>query len=133
MMRLFSIILVSHHTNNMSYFEQVYAVVRLIPKGKVTSYGRIASMLGRPRAARAVGYALNGLKDSPEHAQVPWWRVVNSAGKISIGNREASANKQAERLREEGVEMGEGLTVSLTKHLWEGADIFLLNEIINSE
>ena len=116
-----------------SYFDQVYAVVRLIPKGKVTSYGRIARMLGRPKASRAVGYALNGLKNSPEHATVPWWRVVNSAGKISIGNREASANKQADLLRAEGVVVSEGLTISLTTYLWEGADIFQLDEIIRSK
>ncbi|MFT5195737.1 MAG: methylated-DNA-protein-cysteine methyltransferase-like protein [Candidatus Promineifilaceae bacterium] len=116
-----------------SYFDQVYAVVRLIPPGKVTAYGRIARMLGRPQAARAVGYALNGLKGSPEHSDVPWWRVVNAAGQISIGNREASANKQAEILRSEGVEVSEGLSISLSKYLWEGADIFLLDEIIHSE
>lgn len=116
-----------------SYFEQVYAVVRLIPKGKVTSYGRIARMLGRPRAARAVGYALNGLKSSPEHANVPWWRVVNAAGKISIGNREASANKQAIVLREEGVDVSDELSIPMTKFLWEGADIFELEEILQAE
>ncbi|MEM7348709.1 MAG: MGMT family protein [Chloroflexota bacterium] len=116
----------------MSYFEQVYAVVRLIPKGKVTSYGRIAQMLGRPRGARAVGYALNGLKGSAEHADVPWWRVVNAAGKISIGNREATANRQAIILRAEGIDVSDDLTISLKKHLWEGADIFVLDEIIHS-
>ncbi len=117
----------------MSYFEQVYAVVRLIPAGKVTNYGRIAQMLGRPRGARAVGYALNGLKGSAEHADVPWWRVVNAAGKISIGNREASVNKQAERLREEGVEVSDDLAISLKRFLWEGPDLFTLDEIIGNE
>lgn len=115
----------------MSYFEQVYAVVRLIPAGKVTSYGRIAQMLGRPRGARAVGYALNGLKGSADHADVPWWRVVNAAGKISIGNREASANRQAILLRAEGIEVNDELAISLKKFLWEGASIFELEEILS--
>lgn len=117
----------------MSYFKQVYAVIRLIPAGKVTSYGRIAQMLGRPRGARAVGYALNGLKgkqDTAEYADIPWWRVVNAAGKISTGNREAAANRQAILLRKEGVDVSDELTISLPKHLWEGADIFELEQIV---
>ena len=115
----------------MNFYEQVYAVVRLIPTGKVTSYGRIAQMLGRTRASRAVGYALNALKDNPEKDEIPWWRVINAAGRISTVNRELTANKQAERLREEGVEVSDELTISLKKFLWEGADIFELDEIID--
>ena len=78
----------------LNFYEQVYAVVRLIPAGKVTSYGRIAAMLGSPNAARAVGYALRALKDTgdePEHVDIPWQRVVNSQGRISIQNREIAA------------------------------------------
>ena len=113
-----------------NFYDQVYAVVRLIPAGKVSSYGRIAKMLGRNRASRAVGYALNALKDKPDKDQVPWWRVVNAAGRISTVNRELTANKQADRLREEGVEVSEELTINLNRFLWEGADLFVLDEII---
>ncbi|MEM8863353.1 MAG: MGMT family protein [Chloroflexota bacterium] len=114
----------------MNFYDQVYAVVRLIPAGKVTSYGRIARMLGRNRAARAVGYALNALKDSPDKDEVPWWRVINAAGRISTVNRELSANKQADRLREEGIEVSEELIIPLEKFLWEGPSLFMLDEII---
>ena len=91
----------------VNFYDQVYAVVRRIPRGKVTSYGRIAQMLGRPHAARAVGYALNALKDKPDNSpyiNIPWQRVVNSQGRISIVNREHGAQQQAEILREEGVD-----------------------------
>ena len=117
--------------NIMSFYDQVYAVVRLIPAGKVTSYGRIARMLGRTRASRAVGYALNALKDNPNKDEVPWWRVINAAGRISTVNRELTANKQAERLRDEGVEVSEELMINLKIYLWEGPDLFVLDEIID--
>lgn len=114
-----------------NFYTQVYAVVKLIPAGKVTSYGRIARMLGRNRASRAVGYALNALKDNPDQEEIPWWRVINAAGRISTVNRELTANRQADRLREEGVEVSEELTISLEKYVWDGPELFVLDEIIN--
>jgi methylated-DNA-protein-cysteine methyltransferase related protein len=94
-----------------NFYEQVYNVVRRIPPGKVTSYGRIAQMLGRPNAARAVGYALSSLKDKDDMGHdVPWQRVVNSQGRISIVNREHTAQHQADLLRAEGVTVNEHLT-----------------------
>lgn len=102
-----------------NFYQQVYAIVRHIPKGKVTSYGRIAAMLGAPRASRAVGYALNALKDKPDNT-VPWQRVINSQGRISIVNREHDGAEQAARLRAEGVLVGEDWRVNLDVYLWEG-------------
>ena len=72
-----------------NFYERVYAVVRRIPCGQVTSYGRIANMLGSPNAARAVGYALRALKDKKEnsaYANIPWQRVVNSQGRQAVGD-----------------------------------------------
>lgn len=116
-----------------NFYDQVYAVVRLIPRGKVTSYGRIARMLGRPRAARAVGYALNALKDNKDH-DVPWQRVVNHVGQISIVNREYSSNLQADRLRDEGVALTEELQVSgFQDYLWEGLNLAEMDEIIGTQ
>ena len=63
-----------------SFFEQVYAVVEQIPYGKVISYGQIARLLGRPRAAREVGWAM---RCCPEH--LPWQRVVMADGSITGG------------------------------------------------
>lgn len=116
-----------------NFYEQVYAVTRRIPRGKVTSYGRIAHMLGRPRAARAVGYALNALKDradDPAYADIPWQRVINSQGRISIVNREYSANRQAELLRQEGVVVSESLRVNLDVYLWEGLHWVEIDDIV---
>ncbi|PIE81853.1 MAG: cysteine methyltransferase [Chloroflexi bacterium] len=118
-----------------SFYEQVYAVVRRIPRGRVSSYGRIAAMLGRPRAARAVGYALNALsdkRDDPAYQNIPWQRVVNSQGRISIVNREKSANRQAELLREEGVDVSEELKIDLDVFLWEGLHLVEVDDILKN-
>lgn len=120
------------HTPN--FYDQVYAVVRRIPPGKVSSYGRIAQMLGRPRAARAVGYALNALKDKRQASNfvpVPWQRVVNSAGRISTTNRELSANRQADLLRQEGVAVSPELTINLNTYLWDGLSLIEIDDILN--
>lgn len=120
-------------TEKPNFYEQVYAVVRRIPRGQVTSYGRIAHMLGRPNAARAVGYALNALKDKqadPRYADVPWQRVINSQGRISIVNREYGANEQAARLRAEGVVVSEDLRIDLEIYLWEGLHLIELDDIL---
>ena len=70
-----------NYSNGMnSFFEQVYAVVEQIPYGKVISYGQIARLLGRPRAAREVGWAM---RCCPEH--LPWQRVVMADGSITGG------------------------------------------------
>ncbi len=115
-----------------NYYEQVYAVVRCIPRGKVASYGRIARMLGRPSAARAVGYALNALKDNEQLGtkKVPWQRVINSQGRISITNREHSAQEQAALLREEGVIVSQDLRIDMAIYLWEGLSLMELDDII---
>lgn len=120
--------------SHANFYEQVYAVVRRIPRGKVTSYGRVARMLGRPRAARAVGYALNALKDDKSGAlsDVPWQRIVNHIGRISITNREQSAQRQADLLRLEGITIDDELRVQpLKEYLWEGLSIFEIDDILN--
>ncbi len=117
-----------------NFYEQVYAVVRQIPQGKVTSYGRISDMLGAPNAARAVGYALRALKDKKDdhgYRDIPWQRVINSKGRISIVNREFGAQMQADLLRKEGVPVSEELRINLEKYLWEGLPWYELDEIIN--
>ncbi len=117
-----------------NFYDQVYAVVRCIPRGKVTSYGRIAQMLSRPRAARAVGYALNALRDKqddPAYADIPWQRVINSQGRISIVNQEYSANRQAELLRSEGVVVSEDLRIDLNVYLWDGLHWVEIEALIN--
>lgn len=83
------------------FFEQVYALVEQIPPGRVATYGQVAALLGTPRAARAVGWALRALGES-RAADVPWHRVVGAGGRISLRAGSGPA-EQRRRLRSEGV------------------------------
>ncbi len=121
--------------SELNFYEQVYAVARRIPHGRVTSYGRIAAMLGTPNAARAVGYALRALKDrrdDPAYIEVPWQRIVNSQGQISIVNREFGAQLQAELLRSEGVIVSEELYIDLDVYLWPGLHWLEVDDILKN-
>jgi len=97
------------------FFERVYRLVRQVPPGKVTSYGALARMLGRPRAARTVGWAMHSL---PEGSDVPWHRVINSQGRISISRREHSGVLQRVLLEAEGVEFDTDGTVDWERFGW---------------
>lgn len=99
------------------YFK-IYGAVRRIPKGKVASYGQIATLVGNPRASQVVGWALRTLKPT---TNVPWHRVVNKAGMISIENMSTPKEAQAAKLREEGVEIEEregNLFVDMERYGW---------------
>lgn len=101
-----------------NFFEKVYATVKTVPKGKVATYQQIATLITTPRAAQAVGWALRAL---PEHNDVPWQRVINSKGMISIENMRAPKPYQAQLLKKEGVKVTfvEGnYFVDLKKYLW---------------
>jgi methylated-DNA-protein-cysteine methyltransferase related protein len=104
-----------------NFFERVYRVVQQIPRGKVASYGQIAALLGHPQATRTVGWALNALT-SERAAQVPWQRVINSAGRISISRADLSADIQRALLEEEGVNFDEREHVDMRRFGWAGMD-----------
>lgn len=104
-------------TTTAGFFERVYRLVRRIPPGKVTSYGAIARMLGNPRAARTVGWALHSL---PEGSDAPWQRVINSHGRISTDSWEHGAGLQRALLEAEGVEFDEDGRVDWERFGWEG-------------
>lgn len=97
--------------------ERVYAMIRRIPPGRVTSYGDIAALVGTPRAARGVGSALNALPD--EH-DVPWWRVVNRSGNLTIPPHLGLRALQRTLLEEEGVEFGPTGAIDLDVWGWDG-------------
>lgn len=82
-----------------SFQDRVYKTVSRCPRGQVVSYGGVATMLGQPRHARAVGAAL---RDLPDGSKVPWWRVINSSGRISIRGTHADV-LQRSLLEREGV------------------------------
>ncbi|KGO77423.1 Winged helix-turn-helix transcription repressor DNA-binding [Penicillium italicum] len=105
----------------------VYGAVQEVPRGKVTSYGHIARLLGEPQRPRQVGVCLKVLA-SPESGShfnsdtVPWQRVINSKGMISHRSGPGGAERQAEALAQEGVEvttdsMGE-MYVNFSQYGW---------------
>lgn len=94
--------------SEQSFPQQVIALVRKVPPGRLVSYGQVARVLGRPRASRIVGGVLSAL--GPEDGDVPWHRVVNRGGGISprrdpFSDRDP-ALEQAERLLGEGLRPG---------------------------
>jgi len=95
------------------FFARVYAAVRAIPRGRVATYGQLARLLGVPRGARAVGWALRALSPAREK-RVPWHRVVGAGGRISP-RAGASPLVQRRRLRQEGVAFRRG-RVDLRRH-----------------
>jgi methylated-DNA-protein-cysteine methyltransferase-like protein len=102
-----------------SFFEQVYIIVRQIPRGKVASYGQIAALLGHPQAARTVGWALASLPERQEPG-VPWQRVINSRGRISISNLHHGADEQRALLEEEGVLFDATGHIDWQRFGWQG-------------
>ncbi len=85
-----------------NYFENVYDLVKKVPKGKVVTYGEIARAIGNPRMSRQVGWALHV---NPKPGVIPCHRVVNRFGELSSAFAFGGVNRQAELLREEGVEV----------------------------
>lgn len=88
----------------MTVFEEIYAVVGRIPKGKVTTYGNIARLVGNPRLSRVVGYALHV---NPDPERIPCYRVVNRFGEVSKAFAFGGGNRQTELLKADGVEFDE--------------------------
>ncbi len=96
------------------FFDRVYDVVRKIPYGKVTTYGHIAEACGMKSAARTVGWALNGAKESG----LPCHRVVNRYGALTGRMYFGDPTIMEDLLRSEGVQFDENNCVMLDKYLW---------------
>ena len=99
--------------------EKVIKAVCAVPYGKVASYGQIALMVGLPRAARQVGYILNALDEDAAFGKtnVPWWRIVNNEGRISIkGTVYNDALVQKKKLESEGIIVKDNLTFDINKY-----------------
>ena len=101
---------------NDSFFEKVYAIVREIPSGKVTTYGHIARKLGAPKSARMVGWAMNAshtMEDIPAH------RVVNRNGLLTGKSHFEHPNLMQQLLENEGIEVKENHVQDFEGKLWE--------------
>jgi len=96
-------------------FARILAVVRRIPRGRVATYGQVARLAGLPRYARQVGYALHG---QPPGTPLPWHRVINARGAISLRAIDGADETQRLRLEAEGVAFGAGGRVPLERFQW---------------
>jgi len=98
-------------------FQNIYAVVSRIPRGRVATYGQVARLAGLPGAARLVGFAMAAL---PDGTRVPWHRVVNASGQCSLRADGVGHYVQRERLRRERVPFEDG-RIRLERFLWRPA------------
>lgn len=98
----------------MNFREKVYKAVREVPKKKLVSYGQVAAACGSPRAARQVGWMLRLLDGDNS---IPWWRVINNAGEISIkGNFISTPLAQKKLIESEGIPVSKDFKIDLEKH-----------------
>lgn len=99
----------------MSRFkDRVIKIVRLIPSGKVASYGQIALYVGVPRAARQVGWILRSIETKVD---LPWWRIINNAGRITIkGNKYNNQDLQKKLLLSEGIVISDEYTLDINQY-----------------
>ncbi len=101
---------------NEGFFNDVYEVVKLIPSGRVTSYGAIAKFLGAPRSSRMVGWAMNNahsLSDVPAH------RVVNRNGLLTGKNHFIGPNEMKKLLQKEGVQVNNDQIQNFDQLFWD--------------
>jgi len=106
----------SLNDRHKDFFESVYAIVRLIPKGKVTSYGAIAKALGTAKSSRMVGWAMNAAhskKDVPAH------RVVNRIGLLTGKMHFHPPESMEQRLKQEGIQVVDDKIQHFSNHFWD--------------
>lgn len=103
-------------SDKQNFFESVYGVVKLIPSGRVTSYGAIAAYLGAKSASRMVGWAMNNchqLSDVPAH------RVVNRVGVLTGKHHFGHPDAMRNLLEAEGVRVSDDQIIHFEKHFWD--------------
>lgn len=101
-------------SESSSFSRRVRTIIRSIPKGKVATYGRVATYAGNPRGARQV---VRVLHTSTRKDKLPWHRVVNREGRIALKPNYGYEIQKA-LLEKEGVEFGKDDTIDLARHLW---------------
>ncbi|MGB7802951.1 MGMT family protein [Buttiauxella sp.] len=99
--------------NNDSFPQRVYQIIAAIPEGYVTTYGDVARLAGSPRAARQVGGVLKRL---PEGSKLPWHRVVNRHGAISLTGPDLQRQRQA--LLSEGIMVSGSGQIDMQRYRW---------------
>ncbi|HEX3046634.1 MAG TPA: MGMT family protein [Bacillota bacterium] len=99
-----------------NFFQRVYEIVARIPPGKVATYGQIAALLGNPRGARTVGWAMQG---APAGLNLPCHRVVNQSGAMAPDYAFGGAEAQRALLLSEGVTFKSNGCINMDHHRWE--------------
>ena len=97
-------------------YPRIYAVVKRIPSGRVATYGQVAALAGYPGQARQVGYALHSL---PSESDVPWQRVINARGEVSLRSEAGWEHYQRHLLEDEGVAFNDSGRIDLDRYRWE--------------
>jgi methylated-DNA-protein-cysteine methyltransferase-like protein len=100
----------------LGFFAAIYVLTRRIPRGQVATYGQIARLLGAPRAARVVGWAMHG---TPKGSGVPWHRVVQQGGSLSPTVSPADPGRQRRLLEREGVTFRLDGRIDMARHQWQ--------------
>lgn len=108
----------SINDHNKDFFQRVFELTRLIPKGRVTSYGAIAKALGSAKSSRMVGWALNG-SHKQKGSPIPAHRVVNRNGVLTGKNHFNPPEAMQKSLEEEGIEVIDDQIVDFEKYFWD--------------
>lgn len=103
-----------------SFFERVYQVVKQIPYGSITTYGAIAKVLGSPKSARMVGWALNA---SHGDTAIPAHRVVNRQGLLTGKHHFQGKNLMQQLLENEGVVVEDNKIVDMQRYFWDPSSL----------
>ncbi len=104
------------HMDKVSFFKDVFEVAKLIPKGRVTSYGAIGAYLGLKSSARMVGWAMNHAHQNPE---IPAQRVVNRNGLLTGKHHFSTSTMMQELLEADGVKVSNGKVVNFKALFWD--------------
>ncbi len=104
------------HEVTASTYQRIYAWVRKIPRGRVATYGQVARLARLAGQARQVGYAMHAL---PEGTAVPWQRVINTRGEVSLRRTPGAELTQRLRLEREGIRFNTRGRIDLTRYQWK--------------
>jgi methylated-DNA-protein-cysteine methyltransferase-like protein len=99
-----------------SSYAMIYDVVDRIPRGRVATYGQIASLAGLPGHARQVGYALHA---TPDEREIPWHRVINARGEVSRRSEPQFESIQEQLLQAEGITFTPAGRIDLKRYQWQ--------------
>lgn len=105
------------------FYSRVYDIVRQVPSGRVSTYGQVATLLGSPRAARQVGFALSALPLHGGTKPVPWHRIINGRGRVSIRGDVVRGCDQQQLLEAEGVVFDASGKTDLSVFGWDALDV----------